>query len=105
MLIRDPKRRISAHDVLCTASVALKFSGSFVFKENVLSFLKSFGFADCNWAEEEDEEQNIQDNRDGTQQGFPFGANQLTLPPWWLQIWVTQVTRRAWESVNSILWS
>ncbi|XP_062073090.1 uncharacterized protein LOC133777478 isoform X2 [Humulus lupulus] len=87
MLIRDPKRRISAHDVLCTASVALKFSGSFVFKENVLSFLKSFGFADCNWAEEEDEEQNIQDNRDGTQQGFPFGANQLTLPPWWLQIW------------------
>ncbi|XP_062119044.1 importin subunit alpha-4-like [Humulus lupulus] len=33
------------------------------------------------WAEEEDEEQNIQDNGDGTQQGFPFGANQPTLPP------------------------
>ncbi|XP_062085482.1 uncharacterized protein LOC133791576, partial [Humulus lupulus] len=46
MLIRDPKRRISAHDVLCEFLslaqhlFALKFSGSFVFKENVLSFLK-----------------------------------------------------------------
>jgi importin subunit alpha-1 len=33
------------------------------------------------WAEEEDEEQNGQDNGDGTQQGFPFGSNQPTLPP------------------------
>ncbi|PON69637.1 Importin subunit alpha [Parasponia andersonii] len=32
------------------------------------------------WAEEDDDEQ-IQDNEDGSQQGFPFGANQPTLPP------------------------
>ena len=32
------------------------------------------------WAEEDDE-QNIQDNGDGSQQGFSFVDNQPTLPP------------------------
>jgi len=33
------------------------------------------------WAEEDEEEQNLQENGNGEQQGFSFGTNQPNLPP------------------------
>lgn len=33
------------------------------------------------WAEEEEENQNVENGGDGNQQGFSFGSNQPNLPP------------------------
>ncbi|KAF3453938.1 hypothetical protein FNV43_RR04379 [Rhamnella rubrinervis] len=42
---------------------------------------KSVKILERYWAEEDEDEQNIQDNGDGNQHGFSFGANQPKPPP------------------------